>query len=249
MKLVEVIREATRRAKNPAYILPVLLFSIEAFYLLFNMFVPQYMPGFGNTIFLVLPERFEILSLVIIGLVAGSLLLGIYPALASRMGFKESFYASCRKYIHLLLSLSIELLLLLAFALLTLRLSGFALSLSSFSVSYVGFYLFLFCLILLISALFIYTLPSIVLGGKNFIYAIMDSVKLAAKSYPKSLILLLLPVAIIALLFFLLILLPLNYTTNIVLVRFFMALFALFEAFVISFALFLFSFGYTDTVK
>jgi hypothetical protein len=249
VKFADVVREATKKAKNPAYILPALLFSIETFYLLFNMFVPQYMPGFGNTIFFVLPERFEALSLVIIGLAAGSLLLGIYPALASGMGFKESVYASCRKYIHLLLSLSIELLLLFAFSFLALRLSGFALSLASFSVSYVVFYLFLFCLILLIATLFIYTLPSIVLGGKNFVYAIMDSVKLAAKSYPKSLILLLIPVAIIALLFFLLILLPLNYTTNIFFVRFFMTLFSLFEAFVISFALFLFSFGYTDTVK
>jgi len=244
VRLAEVIREAARKAKNPVYILPALLFSIETFYLLFNLFVPQYMPGFGNTIFLVLPERIELISLIVIGLVAGSLLVGIYPSLASSMSLKEAFYASCRKYIHLLLSLSIELLLLLAFALLALRLSGFALSLASFSVSYVWFYLSLFCIILLISTLFIYTLPSIVLGNKNFAYAIADSVKMAAKSYPKSLILLLIPVAIISLLFFLIILLPLSYTTGILLVRFFMAIFALLEAFVISFALFLFSFGY-----
>jgi hypothetical protein len=247
MEIFKVLKESAVEAKKPVHAVPMILFSLETFYVLFNMLVPQYMPGFGNAIFLVFPDRADIIYLAIIALFAGSLFLAMHPSLASGATMKEAFALSCRRYPHVLASLLITSLSIVAVLYLILRISGFALSVSSISVPYVLFYISLLLIVLLISVFFVYSMPSVVLGGRNFALAIADSVKRAAKSYPKSLALLVIPVVLLFLFFFLLILLPFGYTTDITVMRLFMVLFVVLEAFVLSFAAFLFSYGYINS--
>ena len=244
MDLRKVFAEAGKNARNPVYALPMALFSAETFYILFRMLVPRYMPGYGNAILIIFPETSEMLFLLLMALVAGSLLLGLYPSLACGRTIKESFRISLRRYTHILLSLLTELLFLACVTFLIIRASGSVLSVFSMSIPFAYFYSVLLCFMALIASLFTYTLPSVVLGEKNFASAILESVRLAVKNYPSSLALFAVPVLLLLLSFFLLTLLPFSYTADIFLVRALLFVFVVAEAFILSFALFLFSSAY-----
>jgi hypothetical protein len=246
MDLRKAFAEAGKAARRPVNALPMALFSAETFYILFRMLVPRYMPGYGNAILIIFPETSELLPLLLITLIAGSFFLGAYPSLASGITVKESFKMSYRRYVHILLSLLAELLLLVCIAFFVIRASGSVLSVVSMSIPFAYFYSILVCFMALIASLFIYTLPSVVLGEKSFISAMIESVRLSAKNYPSSLALFAIPVLLLLLSFFLLILLPFSYTTDIVMVRVLMLIFVVAEAFVLSFALFLFSSAYAQ---
>jgi len=249
MDLRKVFAEAGESARRPVNALPMALFSAETFYILFRMLVPRYMPGYGNAILIIFPETSELLPLLLITLIAGSFLLGAYPSLASGRTMKESFRISYRRYVHILRSLLTELLFLACAAFLVVRASGFVLSVVSMSIPFAYFYSVLLCFMALIASLFIYTLPSVVLGENSFISAIVESVRLSVSNYAGSLALFAVPVLALLLFFFLLILLPFSYTTDIVLVRVLMLAFVVAEAFVLSFALFLVSSAYAQMRK
>jgi len=199
MDLRKAFSEAGKNARSPINALPMALFSAETFYILFRMLVPRYMPGYGNAILIIFPETPELLLLLLIALVAGALLLGLYPSLA--LGWAASFRTSIRRYVHILLSLLTELLFLACVAFLVIRASGSVLSVVSMSVPFAYFYAVILCFMALIASLFIYTLPSVVRGEKNFISAIAESVRLSVSNYAGSLALFAVPVLSLVLFF------------------------------------------------
>lgn len=268
MDFRRVISQAWKRARQPISLLPAIFFSVETLCFLFTLIVPEseytlfpeygiielptwylmlFIPPFNPSSFLEYPELLILISLTIL---IGPIFLGMYPSM-TRAGIKESFAESCKRYPHTFPFLLIEFLLVFGFIMLSVRVSGVFLAPDSILSFFFSAILILVVLLLLFTPLFIYLIPAAI-EGENGLSAILKSIKISVKNYPHSIALVAIPGAVIcSLLVIMVFLIPQgisaispSYIINLIVLKSLMVLFVILEAFVISFAMLLFSYGY-----
>ena len=219
----------TTLKKRPAVMVPFAIFALMEIYLLYNMFIPSKMPGYGAVVFVYLPERAPLITMAIVSVLVFPLTFGITPSIAEGKTFRDSVLTALHNYLNMICAALMGTFSLATAAFFLLRIFGKSLVMNIFDItpSYVIFYSFIGFLLILVSVFLIYIPPGVIRSGS--IRGFFHSFTFAAENYAKSFLALIIPLTMILVSFFLLVIIPFMIPLDIAWIRLFTVLFSVFS--------------------